>query len=206
LRPFVALLLLAATACPAAPDEPSDPVAGPSLGAVYERFASTTSLAYVQLGWTGEIRDATYFDGPCRPADAEPSDGLLPTDDGRWTAHAIGDVRIPCGQLDAMVVHVRPTDHLKIDAPVHVRVGETFSVRVSAHDRDDQLLQRNSDEATWHLEGALERGNREGCMDIRSNHGDLALVHATAVGTAPLRVRLGELEATVDVTVAPADR
>lgn len=201
-RALLLLLCFVGTACPdPAPAEPAP--AGPAsaetpLSAF--RTGSTTVSSYVQLGWTGTLTNDSLLDPPCRPEEAVPPAILAPAADGRWTAIAIGQTRIPCGGNDAIAVYVRATDHLVIRAPEVVRQDEVFSVHVSAHDRDGELLHRNGESASWELDG-LAPGSRTGCMDFRSSTGDDALVEAAAVGSGRIVVALDGREAHADVTI-----
>ena len=165
-------------------------------------WGATTVLSYVQLGWTGDFDDPWFVQPPCRPHDADPS-VLAATSDGRWTAIALGETRVPCGGSDAVAVHVRETNHLVITAPAQVHRGEVFSVHVAAYDRDGQLLHRNAEASVWELDG-LEPGDREGCMDIRNNDGDSRLVHASSVGDGRIHIALAGVDAYHDVRIEPA--
>lgn len=165
----------------------------------------TTVLSHVQIGWTGAFDEMWFVEAPCRPADAQPAGVIAPLPDGRWIAIAVGEARIPCGARDAVRVYADATDHLTIDAPTQARVGETFSVRVQAHDRDDGMLHRNGVDAVWEFSGAVEHGRRQSCMDPRSNDGDSVLVHAAAPGTGIVRVTIGELATEVHVAIVADD-
>lgn len=162
----------------------------------------STTFWHVQRDWTDDF-EHWWLDGDCRPRDAIPSGVLVPIDDRQWRATAVADVRVPCGERDAVVVHVRDAASARIDVPDVVHAGETFTVIASVYDREGNRLDRNDDDVSWTFVGGVGKGSREGCMDIRQNYGDTILVHANTVGDARIQVELSGASVSVDVVVQP---